>query len=215
MIIGPVTTLKREGKHTISQISQKRIQNVSCPSQSLAIKSAETNELAYRYSSINEEADLQINLCTRGVPLRLFFHKVLICWCCVWLSVLTRKRKRKLRGKNVLLSSQFAVKFNPSNYAVVLMPQRVSHCCAFLSHCSAISSWFLWSREVILPLWFWSCCRHSTSSLSCQGASCIPPPPGKAPSHTTTSQLLWMLQATKTREMVMQVTFTLTDCESR
>lgn len=54
------------------------------------------------------------------------------------------------------------------------------------------------SREVILPVWFWSCCRRSTSSLSCRGASCIPPPPGKAPSHTTTSQLLWMLRATKT-----------------
>lgn len=46
-------------------------------------------------------------------------------------------------------------------------------------------------------LWFWSCCRRSTSSLSCQGASCIPPPPGKAPSHTTTSQLLWMHPHTK------------------
>lgn len=88
------------------------------------------------------------------------------------------------------------------------MPQRLQQHCAFLSNCSAIMSCFPQSREVILPSWFWSCCRRSTSSLSCQEASCIPPPPGKAPSHTTTSQLLWMLQATEAKETVTHVAFT-------
>lgn len=31
----------------------------------------------------------------------------------------------------MLLTSQFAVEFNPNNYAVLLMPQRVSQHCAF------------------------------------------------------------------------------------
>lgn len=178
---------------------------VICPLLGSAIKLADRKQLAYWRPDINKEADLQINLCTRGVPPHPF-SKLLICRCRVWLSVLTKTRGEEWRYR--LWREQANLQSNSIWITTRFVDATVSHHCAFPSHCSAVMSCFPWSREVILPWWFWSCCRRSTSSLSCQGASCIPPPPGKAPSHTTTSQLLWMLQATKRREMVRQVTFT-------
>lgn len=52
-----------------------RINCAFCPLLSLAIKLVERKQLAYRCPNINEETDLQINLCTRGIPSHPF--------CCV------------------------------------------------------------------------------------------------------------------------------------
>lgn len=133
--------------------------------------------LTCRLTSASQRRLLRILSPERGVNMWML--------CMAGCSDKREKRRRCKRGRRDSSDTSVFVPFWPQHF---------------------ISLAVEWAKEVVavggiaLPLWFWSCCPRSTSSPSCQAGSCTPPPPGKAPSHTTTSQLRWTLKATETRE---------------